>query len=259
MADTRSKAIEDFRRQQYAFAAHLRNPESNPAPEGIEDRRMKIYRELFFNNVASLLAKTFPVLHSILGEQRWEKLMREFYDRHQSHTPLFMEVPQEFLAFLQQELEQADQWPAFMVELAHYEWVELALMIDPAEIDSLVVDGKGNILEGIPVISPVAWPLAYGFPVHRIGQEFQPEQPGEQPTFLVVYRRRDDEVGFTEVNGVTARLLELMQENDTQSGRELLQRVAEEIRHPDPAVVIDGGAEILEGLRAEDIILGTRA
>ena len=97
-------AEQDFRKLQYAFAAHLRNPETNPAPANIEDRRMTIYRDLFFNNMVSLLAGTFPVLHRILGVDRWRELVRDFYHRHQSHTPLFMEVPQEFLAFLQGEL-----------------------------------------------------------------------------------------------------------------------------------------------------------
>ena len=28
-----------FQRAQFELAAHIRNPQSNPAPEGIEDRR----------------------------------------------------------------------------------------------------------------------------------------------------------------------------------------------------------------------------
>lgn len=257
-AKTHAKAMEDFRRQQYAFAAHLRNPEANPAPEGIEERRLDVYRELFFNNVKGLLAGTFPVLHSILAKDRWTVLVRDFYHHHISHTPLFLEIPQEFLAWLQEDFEHGDDWPAFMLELAHYEWVELALMVDPQDIDSVAADTDGNILDGIPVISPVAWPLAYAFPVHRIGAQFQPEEPGEQPTFLVVYRKRDDKVGFTEVNGVTARLLELMQENETKTSRELLQQIAGEINHPDPQAVIQGGADILAGLMEQEIVLGTQ-
>ena len=45
----------DFRQRQAAFAAHLRDPEAHPAPPGIEPRRMAVYRELFFNNIAGLL------------------------------------------------------------------------------------------------------------------------------------------------------------------------------------------------------------
>ena len=42
---------------------------------------MAIYRDLFFNNVASLLAGTFPVLRRLLGEDEWRELLTdEQYD-----------------------------------------------------------------------------------------------------------------------------------------------------------------------------------
>lgn len=253
---------EQFRELQYAFAAHLRNPDTNPAPEGVEESRLAIYRDLFFNNAKSLLAGTFPVLHRILGGHRWEGIIRDYYHRHVSHTPLFLEVPQEFLAYLNEEFDPAalpGEWPAFIKELAHYEWVELAVSVDPCDIETENFSRDGNILDGIPVLSPVAWPLAYEYPVHRISPEFQPEAPGEQPAFLVVYRKRNDEVGFTEINAVTARLLELMQQNETLTGREMLEAIAEELGHPNPAAVVAGGADILADLKAQDIVLGTRS
>ena len=52
---------ERLRDLQLAFAAHIRDPQNRPAPAGIEDRRMAIYRELFFNNVRDLLGRGFPV------------------------------------------------------------------------------------------------------------------------------------------------------------------------------------------------------
>lgn len=249
---------DDFRTSQFAFAAHLRNPDANPAPEGIEERRMKIYRDLFFNNVQSLLAGTFPVLHRILGAERWAVLVRGFYHRHVSHTPLFTEVPREFLAWLDEEFDNDGSWPPFMAELAHYEWVELDVSIDTAGIDDVNADREGNLLDGVPVLSPLARPLAYRWPVHRLGPGFQPAEPGAQPTFLVVWRKRNDEVGFIEINAVTARLLELLQLSDGATGRELLERVAGEIGHADSAIVIESGTRILEDLRAQDIVLGTR-
>ncbi len=248
----------DFRALQYAFAAHLRNPKAHAAPADIEDRRMKIYRDLFFNNIRSLLAGTFPVLHRILGAERWALLVRDFYHHHISHTPLFMEVPQEFLAWLAEEFRNDGSWPAFLQELAHYEWLELAAATDARNIEDEDFDANGNVLDRVPVISPVAFVAAYRYPVHRIGPGFQPDAPGEQPTFLVVYRRRNDDVGFTEVNAVTARLLERLQQESGATGRELLDGIAKEIAHPDPQSVIRAGGEMLAALQAQDIILGTR-
>lgn len=258
MADKEKSSAEKVRQQQYRFAAHLRHPEKNPAPEGIEDRRLKVYRELFFNSMVSLLSSTYPVLSKILGDDRWRVLVRDFYHRHQSHTPLFPEVPEEFLAYLQDEFENDGSWPGFMLELAHYEWVELALSISEKEISDENLDTQGNILTGIPVLSPVAWPLAYEWPVHQIGPGFEPEAPGENATFLVVYRQPDDTIGFTEINAMTARLLELIGENESQSGEQLLRQVAAEIGHPDPDKIVAGGSDLLENLRSRSIVPGTR-
>ncbi len=247
-----------FQKLQYAFAAHIRDPGTNPAPQGIEDRRLAIYRELFYNNVQSLLAGTFPVLRKVLGDARWHRLMRQYFARHESHTPLFLEMPQEFIDYLQEEHELEEDEPAFILELAHYEWVELAVSILEAEPDMDAVDVRGDLVDGIPVVSPAAWSLAYSYPVHRIGPDFQPEAPGEDATFLVVYRNLDDEVGFLDINAVTARLIELAERDEGRSGRELLEQIAGEIGHDDPATVIEAGGDIMEQLRRHDVILGTR-
>ncbi len=247
-----------FTRTQFEFAAHIRDPGAHPAPDGIEDRRMAVYRELFFNNVSQLLAKSFPVLRRILGGERWAALIREWFVRHRARTPLFLELPREFLHFLEHERSPAPGDPPFLLELAHYEWVELALSIDEREIDAVEAAADGDLLEGRPVLSPLAWPLAYRFPVHRLSPDFQPESPPEEPTWLVVYRDRADKVGFLEINRVTARLLELLSAAQaTPTGRECLARIAEELGHPRPEVVVETGRAILEDLRSRDVVLGT--
>ena len=97
-------SLPDFTRRQYAFAANIRDPENNPAPDDIEDRRMQIYRELFYNNVESFISGTFPVLRRIYSDADWHALVREYFSRHRSRTPLFHEIPREFLNWGQQKL-----------------------------------------------------------------------------------------------------------------------------------------------------------
>ncbi len=250
--------LEDFQRQQLAFAAHIRDPDRYPAPDGIEDRRMAIYRELFFNNVASLLAGTFPVLHELLPPDDWHALMRDYFARHRATTPLFLEMPQEFIRYLQEERGTRKGDPPFLIELAHYEWAELAVSVLDDEPDTAQIDPDGDLLDGIPVVSPTAWPLVYAFPVHRIGPAFQPQEPGDTPTYLVVFRKPDDDVGFLQINAVTARLLELIDRDQTRTGRDVLRAIAGEMSHPKPDTVVTGGASILADMHRLGIVPGTR-
>ena len=253
MSDDRT--LEDLQRR---FAAHLRDPASAPPPEGIEDRRLQVYRDLFINNVSGLLAGTFPVLHAILGPERWGRLARGFYRDHRCHTPLFLEISREFLDYLADERPAAADDPPYLYELAHYEWVELALTVDERQLRDIAADPQGDLLQGVPVLSPLAWPLAYRYPVHRISVDWQPAEPPAEPSFYVAYRDRDDRVGFLHVNAVTLRLVERLQQEPDLTGSEQLDALAHEVPQLDHAEVIAGGAAALRELLAAEVVLGTR-
>lgn len=249
---------ESVERLQREFAAHLRDPAQHPAPAGIEDRRLQVYRELFFNNVAGLLAGTFPVLHALLGADRWERLARDFYREHRCHTPLFLEVPREFLEYLDCERGVRAEDPPFLGELAHYEWVELALAIDEQDLAAVAADPAGDLLAGVPVVSPLAWPLAYRFPVHRLGPEFQPAEPPPEPSFYIARRDRDGHVGFLQANAVMLRLVERLQQHPDLTGAAQLDALAGELPQLGREAVLHGGTAALRELRAAEVVLGTR-
>ena len=253
-----SLARDSFKDIQYRFTRHIRDPDNAPAPEDIEDRRMAIYRGLLYRNVESFLANSFPVLRKALKDDEWHGLIRGYFKNHQARTPLFPRMPQEFLQYLQQEKEAAGSLYPFLLELAHYEWVELALSIDTREIRQDGIDPDGDLLSGVPVLNELSWSLAYEYPVHRIGPDFLPEEKPAQPTCLLVYRDRQDKVRFIELNPLAARLVDCIRENESgKTGREMLAEIAAEIAHPDPEAVISGGRAVLEDMREKQIILGT--
>lgn len=267
-ADVPTRSSADLARTQREFAAHLRNPDKYPAPASIEDRRLDIYRDLIYNNIESFIASGFPVLRSILGDGQWHSMVRDFVHRHQSRSPYFLQISEEFLRYLQEERCESPASagdPPFVLELAHYEWVELALDVSeeafPAGLERN--PDHAQLLDWVPVVSPLAWSLCYQFPVHQLGADFQPQQPPSSPTFLVVFRNRADTVGFLEANAATAHLLQLAavagaDTNGAKTGRQLLLQLARDMQHPDPDQLLDFGAELLGKLLSLDIIAGFR-
>ena len=140
----RPAPMAELREQQFALARYVRDPLRNAPPPGIEgrpieDRRIAIYRDLFYNSIESLLAGNFPVIRKTLGDTRWHALVRAFYADHRCRTPLFTEIGREFIQFLEQR-DQGDS-PPWLHELAHYEWVELALQIADDELPPHDPDG----------------------------------------------------------------------------------------------------------------------
>src|SRR5690606_19660415 len=93
---------ERLREQQFTLARHLRDPAGHAPPPGIENRRLQVYRELFYGAIEGLLAGSFPVIRRTLGEARWHARVRDFYAHHRCQTPLFTEIAEEFVAYLQQ-------------------------------------------------------------------------------------------------------------------------------------------------------------
>ena len=250
----------NFQDVQYAFAAHIRDPANVPAPANIEDRRMAVYRDLFFNNLKSLLSTTYPVLKALHGEDRWRRMIREFMKTHSAQTPYFLKLPGEFLDFLQHGYETDDNDFPFLLELAHYEYVELELSIADADNDLDGIDPDGDLLTGVPVKSVLSWVYAYQFPVHRIAKDFIPTEPSPEPVYLAVTRNAEGKVRFTELNPVTAGLINKIEENgDGQSGEQLLRELAADIGFADVAAFIEHGRKAFADLRTSDIVIGTRA
>jgi len=251
----------DFQKKQYEFAKHIRDPENTPTPDGMEERRIKIYRELFFGNIKGLVSQTFPVLKKFYSEIEWDALIRKFMIEHEAKTPLFLEVSSEFIQFLQDTYQATDKDPAFMLELAHYEWAELAVAVMDAEIDLSRIEQDTNLLDSVPYISSTIWSLGYEFPVHRLGPNYAPTEKPEQPTFLLIYRKLNDQVEFMELNAVSARLIALLEEDAEKTvrrtGRELLAQIADEMQHPNPNAVIEGGLTLLQDFLTKEILLGS--
>jgi hypothetical protein len=247
----------DFQQKQLAFAAHIRDPQHAPAPDEIEDRRMGIYRQLFFNNLLSLLSSTFPVLAKLHSKEKWHNIIRQFMIRHEAQTPYFLEIPLEFLAFLEDEFQPADDDFPFLRELAHYEWAELALSVSEETNNLVNIDSEGDFLDNVPVKSTLAWNLSYQYPVHQIDRNFQPAEPGDTPTCLAIFRKADDELGFMALNTVTARLLQLIEDNtERNTGRELLLRLANELNYADSDAMLDHGLAAMEQMRDSEILIG---
>ena len=247
-----------FQDIQRDFAKHLRDPNNSPAPFGIEDRRMAIYRELFFNNVKGFLEQGFPVLHRVLSTEEALRLARHFFASHTSHTPYFLEIPQEFVTFLaEQDVAEKTTYP-FLLELAHYEWMELVLDASTASVPSYIPFIDGIALADSAVMSPVYEVVSYQYPVHKISADFQPDTPLPQPVWLLVYRNAEFHVRFMEINAPTARLLQLLNagQEERQTIESIIHTLADEMQFADLEKMQAFSLDILKQMHERGILLG---
>lgn len=239
-----------FQQFQHDFGRHLRDPRAAARPVGVPARRMALYNELLYNNLEGFLIACFPVTRQVLGMRRWPRLVRAFFREARCRTPYFREIPREFLDWL--TAVAGLKLPPWLRELAHYEWVELAL--DVMDVASPPHDPAGDLLDGVPVLAPALMNLAYAWPVQRIGPDWRPRKP--VATHLLVFRDAAARVQFVALNPVSARLVALLLAGAT--GRAACRAIAAELGHAQPDAVVAHGARVLEDLRTLGAILGTQ-
>lgn len=239
---------------QHAFTRYIRDPKNAPKPSDIEERRINIYRDLMFTNIASALSDGFPVVKTICSEQQWENICRDFYHRHPSQSPYFSDIPQEFIHYLEHERTNNSDTindAPFLLELAHYEWLEFIVSIADDETYPPISDPFNQAL----TVAPTALAAAYTYPVHKISPDFLPAEPPDQPTYLAVYRNIEHTICFLEITPTTHALLIALADNTSQLTKDILSTLAKNLQHPDPSVVIQGGLSIINDFIHRGIVV----
>ncbi len=254
-----SAEIPEFQRYQQAFTARLRDPQHQPLPAGISPDRMAVYEEIVFNNLFESVSACFPIARSMLGEARWLNLVQAFMRDYAANSPLFRSIPEQFLHYLNlPDNNLTVELPPYLSSLCHYEWVELHIASFPADSTGTESTESENISDvdltnERPRFTSAMLLLEYDYAVHRISPNHQPEP---QSTQLLVYRNRNDQVEFIELNAVTYRLISLLQ-NQGLTGKQALTLVAKELQHPQPESIMGFGLALLNELKHKGVIIGT--
>lgn len=239
--------MKDFQQYQYDFTAHIRDPINNPKPDNVDEERMAVYREGVYNNIFESSSICFPVCQATVGEKNWDATIRRFVANHHASSPIFRDIPQELLSFL----ETDEATPDYIKQLAHYEWVELA--IGGMHSDAPPLTTEPDLINQVPVLAPAHMLLQYDYPVQKISAQFKPE--ATESTHLLVFRKADFEVSFVELNPMVFLLLNHLKGGLT--GKQALTALAEQIQHPEPEKIIEFGHGVLKDLMNQGAVIGT--
>ena len=244
-----------FQLYQAAFTAHLRHPSENSKPAGASDQRMRVYREIVFNNFFASVSACFPVLLGILGKRRFTKLVRQCFCSQQFKSPLFQDIPGSFVDFLQSLVLPEGGLPDYTAQLAHYEWIELALnrQVDSEPVATLtetMIEARA-LLYCEPQLPAAHRLLHYDFPVHQLSKKQSIIAPAA--TYLLVYRTADFHIRFIQLNAATYQLLQQLQ-TQRKTTHHHLQDLALSMPQLPPESVMHFGLETLHTLYKQHAI-----
>lgn len=206
-----------------------------------------LYHALVMGNLQEVISPCFPILRSIICRHTWSGFMLDFFQQRPLNTPLFHQLPFEFVTYLQNL--PSKEYP-FMADLAHYEWVELALEL-AASVNNIKRVVASQILETHWQLSSCAKLLSYEYDVYNIGSNYIPHQT--IPTYLAVYKK-DNAVEFMVLNELSFQLLECIIDS-LQTPHEVLESLVEMYPNLDLEQLASQIQPLIYKLHQESILL----
>ncbi|PTC00361.1 hypothetical protein C9975_07950 [Thalassospira xiamenensis] len=201
----------DFKVLQKRFANHLRAPELSQFSNGIEARRLQVYRDLIRNNLRSFLDSAFPVTAKALGPNEWQQLQADFQAAYHCTSPYFTAISEAFVDYIQNLSNAQCQAYPYIKELVQYERVEVDVAL-AQKPDTTMRLAATDIDEASLMLNPTARVLSYQYAVHQVSDTYQPQTPSDESIQLVVYKNTQDKVRFVALNPITAMLLNHLQQ-----------------------------------------------
>lgn len=173
-------------------------------------RRLRVYKGLVKGSILDPIPDCFPILKALLeAADAWQDCLDAFFASRSVQSLYYRDVNPTFVAWLAESAWGQERWP-FLLQLAHFEYVELEVLISP---DTVPVPG----LKATPdpedraVFDGAFRNLAYGYRVLEADEE-DPE-PAEAPAFVVCLRNREGRFETREVdNRISAFLAQALQQ-----------------------------------------------
>ena len=206
--NTENNNINNIKLKKYQndFSLFIReNANKKYQPDYLPQKNLHIYAQLIFNNINSSLKACFPICYSISKKNYWEVLVRKFMKEYKCENQMFKDIPEQFLQWLNNQTHKSEikkLIPVFFIELAHYEWIEMAISIAPDNnteykiIENLKTQNNYPWLSTNFVLSD-AWTIVdYYYDVHLINKKYQPKIKKEQANYFLIFRDKNAQVKF---------------------------------------------------------------
>ncbi|OSI11140.1 HvfC family RiPP maturation protein [Neisseria zoodegmatis] len=182
---------------QAQLADHVRDP-SKPAPEGIEPERLAIYTRLVRNNLRSFLDLCFSDSSRFADAGLWQDLQHRFLIEARPESPFFNDIPAQFLDYVRSK-EGAERLPDNVLEMMDF---ETALLHAETAVQP-VSDGLWN--ETAVISWAPAARLAH-YNCNFVASDLASIE--DEPSIVLTWRNRDNEVYYRQVEGADLFLLE---------------------------------------------------
>lgn len=256
MAQPESSSTELITR---VLSAHLRDPAQQPCPDNFDFAAAKLYRELLVGNFDAALRACFPLWIKSMGDTQYDYWRDSFIAEHACRSPLFRQIPDEFLAYLTTHQNALVAILPYALELAHFEWLELALGVAEADLIPHPTEAQGDPWRCEAVLNPVHALVQYQYPVQRLAHATWIDPPDLEPqtTSLLVYRDPQNTVQVIELDDLGLRILATLGAAPTSGQNILAQWQEDGLLVENANAVGESIRDFLQRMLQMGVLLGT--
>lgn len=162
--------------------------------------RVQVYADAYFLRLREVLATDFPAVARILGDQRFDQMAREYLREYPSQDPSVRYLGRAMVEFL----GTAPNYAPYLAELARLEWL-INEVFDAPDASAIRSEDIRNIpadqwpyLRFTPI--PAFALMHAGWPVHELWSGGDVGLISPTPTWLRIWRDRDDRVLHTAID-----------------------------------------------------------
>jgi uncharacterized protein len=216
--------------------------------------RLAIYRTLVRHNLWDALELAIPRAMARLGAV-FEQYFDRFLAERGTRTHYLRDVTRELLDFCQPLWLEDARVPAYMMDLARHEAVQIEVGAQLARAPD-EEPGPLGLEQGVRFVEASRL-MRYGWAVHLLSEDpADRTAPDETATALFVYRSPEHEVRYLETTPLAGSILELL-----LAGRALgdaMKTACEGANLPLDDAVITGASRLLADLAERGALLGAR-
>ncbi len=177
----------------------------------LDKKRVKLYVEFIKTNIEDTLTNAFPILNTILSEEVWQKIVRDFM-KEKLTTPYLWQLPEEFMEYILESNWKDDLQIPFLENLLKYEWLELELFYRNAVENKKTFNWNENfnLNENVEIVN-------FKYPVHKINMYDYDEMVSLKGAYpLILYRNlENNEIEYIEITPFLYELVNLIVEGKT--------------------------------------------
>ncbi|MEP6611991.1 MAG: DNA-binding domain-containing protein [Mucilaginibacter sp.] len=193
----------------------------NPSQRLSAVHHLDIYRHSYIARLRACMQSQFSALAYALGSELFELFADQYLDSYPSESYTLNSLGQKFALFLQEtrpdaELEEKENWPDFMIELAGFEYALSEIFDEHAdeELAEALPDTPDELLK----LAPVFQLFHQQYPICGYYLEFtqgkEPELPFPEESYCAV-TRHNYKLGLFTIRTAQYHFLKNMQQGDT--------------------------------------------